>query len=222
MKIEEKFKGVFSIDGRLATRNLVKDFKVHGERLVSVEGVQYRYWDPYRSKLAAAVIKGMKEMPIKVGSRVLYLGAAAGVTPSFISDIVGDKGVVYCVEFAPRSMRDLLYVCERRNNMLPLLADARRTEEYEEEVGKVDVVYEDVAQPDQEDIMIKNARKFLKRGGYAILAIKSQSIDVTKQPKEIYEKLLDRLEKHFEIVECHELSPFDKDHLFVVMRYNQL
>jgi fibrillarin-like pre-rRNA processing protein len=221
MKIEEKFKGVFFIDGRLATRNLIRDFRVHGERLVSAEGVQYRHWDPYRSKLAAAVIKGMKSMPIKSGSRVLYLGAAAGVTPSFISDIVGEKGIVYCVEFAPRSMRDLLYVCEKRSNMLPLLADARKTESYEKDVGKVDVVYEDVAQPDQEDIMIKNAQKFLEKGGYAMLAIKSQSVDVTKQPKEIYEKLLGKLEKHFEIAECYELSPFDKDHLFVLMRYIQ-
>jgi fibrillarin-like pre-rRNA processing protein len=219
MKIEERFEGVFLIEGRLATRNLVKDFKVHGERLVVIDGVQYRYWDPWRSKLAAAMIKGMKNMPIKRGSKVLYLGAAAGVTPSFISDIVGEGGAVYCVEFAPRSMRDLLYVCEKRSNMLPLLADARKTESYEKEVGKVDLIYEDVAQPDQEDIMIKNGQKFLKKGGYAMLAIKSQSVDVTKKPREVYEKLLGKLKEHFEVLECYELSPFDKDHLFVLMRY---
>ena len=219
MKIEEKFKGVFFIDRRLATVNLVRNFKVHGERLVDIEGVQYRYWDPYRSKLAAAIIKGMKQMPVKEGSKVLYLGAAAGVTPSFISDIVGKKGSVYCVEFAPRSMRDLLYVCEKRSTMLPLLADARKTDVYSKEVGKVDILYEDVAQPDQEDIMINNARQFLKKGGYAMLAIKSQSVDVTKKPDEVYEKMLCKLEKHFEILECYELSPFDKDHLFVLMRY---
>jgi len=218
MKVEEKFGGVFFIDGRITTRNLVKDFKVHGERLVGIEGIQYRYWDPYRSKLAAAIIKGMKTMPIKSGSGVLYLGAAAGVTPSFISDIVGKKGAVYCVEFAPRSMRDLLYVCEKRSNMLPLLADARKPEEYEGEVGKVDVIYEDVAQPDQDKIMIRNAEKFLKKGGYAMLAIKSQSVDVTKEPDEIYKKMLGKLEGHFEIIDSYELSPFDKDHLFVLMR----
>jgi fibrillarin-like pre-rRNA processing protein len=219
MKLEEKFEGVFLIDGKLATRNLVKDFKVHGEKLVEIDGVQYRYWNPYRSKLAAAIMKGMKSMPIKKGSRVLYLGAAAGVTPSFISDIVGIKGVVYCVEFAPRAMRDLLNVCERRSNMLPLLADARKPERYEE-VGKVDVIYEDVAQPDQEEIMIKNAEKFLKKNGYAMMAIKSQSVDVTKKPKEIYERILNVLRGRFEILETYELSPFDKDHLFVVMKMN--
>jgi len=221
MKLDEKFEGVFSIDGRLATRNLVRDFRIHGERLVEVKGVQYRYWDPYRSKLAAAVVKGLKEMPVKKGYQVLYLGAAAGVTPSFISDIVGERGVVYCVEFAPRSMRDLLYACEKRGNMLPLLADARKPEDYEKDVGKVDVLYEDVAQPDQDEILIKNARKFLKKGGYAMLAIKSQSVDVTKEPEEVYMRVLGKLGKHFKILESYELSPFDKDHLFVVMRYMQ-
>ena len=221
MKLDEKFEGVFSIDGRLATRNLVRDFRIHGERLVEVKGVQYRYWDPYRSKLAAAVVKGLKEMPVKKGYQVLYLGAAAGVTPSFISDIVGERGVVYCVEFAPRSMRDLLYACEKRGNMLPLLADARKPEDYEKDVGKVDVLYEDVAQPDQDEILIKNARQFLKKGGYAMLAIKSQSVDVTKEPEEVYMRVLGKLGKHFKILESYELSPFDKDHLFVVMRYMQ-
>jgi len=221
MKLDEKFEGVFSIEGRLATRNLVRDFRIHGERLVEVEGVQYRYWDPYRSKLAAAVVKGLKEMPVKEGNRVLYLGAAAGVTPSFISDIVGERGVVYCVEFAPRSMRDLLYACEKRSNMLPLLADARKPESYEKDVSKVDVLYEDVAQPDQDEILIKNARQFLKKGGCAMLAIKSQSVDVTKEPEEVYRRVLEKLGKHFKILESYELSPFDKDHLFVVMRYMQ-
>ena len=221
MKLDEKFEGVFSIEGRLATKNLVRDFRIHGERLVEVRGVQYRYWDPYRSKLAAAVVKGLKEMPVKEGNRVLYLGAAAGVTPSFISDIVGERGVVYCVEFAPRSMRDLLYVCEKRSNMLPLLADARKPENYEKDVGKVDVLYEDVAQPDQDEILIKNARQFLKKGGCAMLAIKSQSVDVTKEPEEVYRRVLEKLGKHFKILESYELSPFDKDHLFVVMRYMQ-
>ncbi|MEM3690800.1 MAG: fibrillarin-like rRNA/tRNA 2'-O-methyltransferase, partial [Candidatus Micrarchaeia archaeon] len=185
---------------------------------VEINGIQYRYWNPYRSKLAAAIMKGMKSMPIKNESHVLYLGAAAGVTASFVSDIVGRKGVVYCVEFAPRAMRDLVYVCEKRGNMLPLLADARKPESYKGEVGEVDVIYEDVAQPEQDEIMMKNAEMFLKKGGYAMMAIKSQSVDVTKKPKEVYERILDRLSKKFEILETHELSPFDKDHLFVVMR----
>ncbi|MEM3555232.1 MAG: fibrillarin-like rRNA/tRNA 2'-O-methyltransferase [Candidatus Micrarchaeia archaeon] len=218
MKVEEKFEGVFLIEGKLATKNLIKNFRVHGEKLVEINGIQYRYWNPYRSKLAAAIMKGMKSMPIKNESHVLYLGAAAGVTASFVSDIVGRKGVVYCVEFAPRAMRDLVYVCEKRGNMLPLLADARKPESYKGEVGEVDVIYEDVAQPEQDEIMMKNAEMFLKKGGYAMMAIKSQSVDVTKKPKEVYERILDRLSKKFEILETHELSPFDKDHLFVVMR----
>jgi fibrillarin-like pre-rRNA processing protein len=191
--------------------------RVYGEKLVRVGEEEYRIWDVYRSKLAAAIKKGLREMPIKDGSRVLYLGAASGTTASHVSDIVGKEGLVYCVEFAPRAMRDLISVCERRENMVPLLADARKPETYKE-VGKVDVIYEDVAQPDQAQILIKNANLFLKKGGYAMLAVKSQSIDITEEPKRVYEQVESELKPHFEILEKYELAPFDKAHLFILLR----
>ncbi|PIY91829.1 fibrillarin, partial [Candidatus Micrarchaeota archaeon CG_4_10_14_0_8_um_filter_60_7] len=75
-------------------------------------------------KLAAAIAKGLVA-GIAEGDSVLYLGAANGATPSFVSDLVGAKGMVYCVEFSPRAMRDLIRVCEQRENMVPILADAR-------------------------------------------------------------------------------------------------
>ena len=37
-------------------------------------------WNPYRSKLAAAMINGLENMQIKAGSTVLYLGTATGTT----------------------------------------------------------------------------------------------------------------------------------------------
>lgn len=219
----EKFKGVFFIHENerrfIATRNLVKGFKVHGEQLVREKGEEYRFWDPMRSKLAAAIVKGLKELPVKEGSRILYLGAASGVTASFVSDIVGEKGMVYCVEFSPRSMRDFLLLCEPRKNMVPILADARKPEEYAEDVGgKVDLVYEDVADPEQARIMLENARMFLKKGGFAMIAIKSQSIDVTKEPQKVFEMVLAELKKEFEVLQTIALEPFDKEHLFVFLR----
>ena len=162
----------------LATRNLVRGFKVHGERLFTENDVEYREWEPSQSKLGAAVINGLKELPIKRGSSVLYLGAANGATASFVSDIVGNKGVVYCVEISQRSMRDLIFVCEKRENMLPILADARMPQNYFEDVGgNVDVIFEDVADPEQARIMNENGRKFLKKGGIALIAVKARCID---------------------------------------------
>ena len=204
----------------MATKSFAPGTKVYGEKTARKGKDEFRMWDPYRSKLSAAILRGLGKMPIKGGSVVLYLGAASGTTASHVSDIVSEKGLVYCVEFAPRSMRDLLPVCEARKNMLPILADARKPEDYAKYIkGKVDVIYEDVADPAQAGIMLSNARAFLRNGGLAVVTIKSQSIDVAAKPEETYEKVLSELSGDFEALEKIELRPFDKDHLFVLLRF---
>ena len=211
---------MFLVDSKLATRSLAPGKKVYGEKTASVDGEEYRFWDPYRSKLSAAILNGLKQMPIKPGSSVLYLGAASGTTPSHVSDIVGKNGFVLAVEFAPRSMRDLLKVAEDWENIFPVMADARRPQDYKKFVeGKVDVVYEDVADPSQAEIMVKNSEEFLKKGGHAMIAIKSQSIDVSKKPEEVYEQVLRAFGAKFEILQKMSIMPYDKDHLFVLMRF---
>lgn len=221
VKPYKNFEGIFSIDGRFATKNLVPGEKVYGEQFVEEGNVEYRVWDFYRSKPAAALKKGLKIFPLKFGMKVLYLGIASGTTASHFSDIIGSSGIIYGVDIAERVLRDLVRVAEKRGNIVPILADARKPEEYANSVEKVDLVYEDVASDDQVPIMIRNCEKFLKKDGYAMIAIKSQSIDVTKPPKEVYESALKEFEKHFEILDKVELDPYEKHHLFVVLRYKK-
>jgi fibrillarin-like pre-rRNA processing protein len=219
MKPKERFEGVFSIGKKLATVNLTPGKRVYGEELVKVSGKEYRIWDHYRSKPAAAMKKGLKKFPINKGMKILYLGIASGTTASHFSDIVGKSGIIYGVDVANRVMRGLVNVAEQRGNIIPILSDARLTENYEGVIlEKVDLVYEDVASPDQIKIMIGNAREFLTPEGMAMIAIKSQSIDVTKSPREIYKVCLKELKKHFEIMDKVELDPYEKAHMFVVMK----
>jgi fibrillarin-like pre-rRNA processing protein len=208
--------GIFNVNGKLATKSIRKGFRVHGEAISKDGEDEYRIWDPNRSKLCAAVKKGLKTWPFQKGSKVLYLGASAGVTVSFISDIVEDEGRIYAVEFAPNSMRDLIIRCENRENVWPILADARMPDKYKF-VEECDVLFEDVAQPDQDRILIENAR-YLKKGGIAMIAVKSQSIDVRLKPQEVYEKVLTSLKKEFDILEKFNLDPFEKHHMFIVGR----
>ena len=179
--------------------------------------MEYRLWNPYRSKLGAAISKGMKRMEIKRGSGVLYLGAATGTTCSHVSDIIGEKGILYCVEISERNVRDLLKVCERRSNMLPIFNDARNVEGYGEDVGSADVIYQDIAARDQAEILLENC-KLIKKGGYAYVAIKSQSIDVSRRPSEVYKEFLDKVSKRFSLLESIDIMPYDKMHLFVVLQ----
>lgn len=218
MQLKQKFSGVFLIDSKLATINLVPGFKPFDEQLIKIKGKEYRLWDPNRSKLAAAIMKGIKELPLTSGSKTLYLGAAHGMTPSYISDIIGKEGIVYAVEFSERCFRELMPIAEKRGNIVPILADARMPEQYSW-VEKVDVVYCDIAQPDQTDVAIRNCKMFLKEKGSLLLAIKARSIDVTKPPKRICEQEVEKLKQAgFEIIDWKMLDPFERDHGFVLAR----
>jgi len=207
---------------RLATRNLVPGKRVYGEHLYKWEGVEYREWNAYRSKLAAALIKGLKELPVKPGQRILYLGAGSGTTVSHVSDIVGLKGRIYAVEFAPRVMRELVVVADDRPNIIPILGDARLPKKYRAIVEAVDGIYADVAQPEQAELVADNADMFLKDGGWLLLAIKARSIDVTAEPSEVYKREIDTLKNRgFEIVDVVHLEPFDRDHAMVYAVYHR-
>ncbi|WNZ30355.1 MAG: fibrillarin-like rRNA/tRNA 2'-O-methyltransferase [Candidatus Bathyarchaeota archaeon] len=203
---------------KLGTKNFSPGNSVYGERLIKFEGTEYRLWEPFRSKLAAAILKGLKTVPVCLDQKVLYLGAASGTTPSHISDIVGENGHVYCVEFASRSLRELVNnVVAFRYNMSPILADARLPESYSRMVEQVSTIYCDVAQPEQAKLLADNADMFLAEGGWVMLAIKAQSIDVTKDPAEVIRKETAILESRgFNIKQVVGLEPFDKAHAMVV------
>ena len=58
-------------------------------------------------------------------------------------------GIVYAVEFSHRSGRDLVNMAKKRTNVIPIIEDARHPMKYRMLVGMVDVIFADVAQPDQ-------------------------------------------------------------------------
>ncbi|HKX81097.1 MAG TPA: fibrillarin-like rRNA/tRNA 2'-O-methyltransferase [Nitrososphaera sp.] len=207
----------------IATLNLAKGSNVYGEKLIRQEGDEYRLWDPFRSKLAAALKKGLRDMPIRNGSKVLYLGASTGTTVSHVSDIVGNSGIVFAVEPATRVARELIEnVASNRKNVVPIIEDARRPQSYFSVFGKVDVVYCDIAQPDQTDIAIANCAAYLKKSGIMLLVVKTRSIDVTMDPRAVVVQEAQRLERAgFSINQMINLEPFDKDHAMIHCTYGR-
>lgn len=210
-----KFDGVYLLEDKLATLNMTPGQNVYGERLVQKDGEELRLWNPRRSKLAAAILNGLKEVPIKRNSRVLYLGAASGTTASHISDIASG-GVVYCVEFSQGPFRRLLKTSASRQNMIPILADAREPERYMNLVERCDIIYQDIAQVKQAQILIDNARLYLKDNGHIIIAIKARSIDSARGPDDVIAAEIFRLKKYFKIAEVIDLDPYGRDHSLVL------
>ena len=216
-----KFPEIFVKEKRkrkeIYTINSVPGKRVYEERLFKDGKTEYRQWDPKRSKLAAALIKGISQIGLEKNSLVLYLGSASGTTVSYISDICS-KGFIFAIEFAPRVMRDFIFMCEQRKNIAPFLESANHPEKYSQ-IPKVDVLYQDIAQRDQVGIFLKNYDKFLKKGGFGLLCIKARSIDVTKNPKDIFKHVMKELNDKTTVVDYKVLDPYEKDHaLFVIKK----
>ena len=197
---------------RLVTKALVP--VMQNEKTITVGNEIYRIWDPFHSKLAALILKGIS-IPLKKESAVLYLGAANGTTASHVSDIV-TEGTVFAVEFSPRAMQDLIRISIPRMNLIPVLADAFHPNDYRGMVSAVDVIYQDVAQRDQAQIAIRNADLFLKKDGLLLMMIKSRSIDSAKKPDDVVRGEIRRLEDLFKVIKSADLEPFHSDHVAVV------
>ncbi|XP_044291155.1 rRNA 2'-O-methyltransferase fibrillarin [Varanus komodoensis] len=222
-----RHEGVFICRGKedaLVTRNLVPGESVYGEKRISVEDgetkVEYRAWNPFRSKLAAAILGGIDQIHIKPGAKVLYLGAASGTTVSHVSDIVGPEGLVYAVEFSHRSGRDLINVAKKRTNIIPVIEDARHPHKYRMLLGMVDVIFADVAQPDQSRIVALNAHNFLKNGGHFVISIKANCIDSTAAPEAVFASEVKKMQQeNMKPQEQLTLEPYERDHAVVVGTY---
>eukprot|EP00931_Biecheleriopsis_adriatica_P123701 TRINITY_DN9876_c0_g2_i1.p1 TRINITY_DN9876_c0_g2~~TRINITY_DN9876_c0_g2_i1.p1 ORF type:complete len:289 (+),score=59.88 TRINITY_DN9876_c0_g2_i1:71-937(+) len=220
-----RHEGVFVSKGKddsLVTRNLVPGESVYGEKRLVAESadgeekIEYRVWNPFRSKIGAGIVGGIGSCPIKPGAKVLYLGAASGTTVSHVSDMVGPEGVVYAIEFSHRSGRDLTNMAKRRPNVVPIVEDARQPQRYRMLVGMVDVVFSDVAQPDNARIVAHNCAYFLKNGGGVMISIKASCVDSTAAPEAVFAAEVDRLRKDgIKPKEQLTLEPYHRDHALV-------
>lgn len=182
--------------------------------------LEYRVWNPFRSKLAAAILGGVDNIFISPGTKVLYLGASAGTTVSHVSDIVGPAGIVYAVEFSHRPARDLINMAKSRTNVIPIIEDARHCLKYRMLVGMVDTIFADVAQPDQARIVALNAQYFLKNNGHFVISIKASCIDSTAPPEAVFAREVKKLQaEQLKPQEQLTLEPYDRDHAVVVGVY---
>lgn len=221
--------GVFIARGKedlLVTKNLVPGESVYGEKRVTVEQpqggdkIEYRVWNPFRSKLGAGIVGGIDKIHIAPGTKVLYLGASAGTTVSHVADIVGPEGMVYAVEFSHRVGRELINMAKKRTNVLPIIEDARHPHKYRMLVPMVDVIFADVAQPDQARIVALNAHHFLKTTGHVVVSIKANCIDSTIDAATVFAREVKKMqEEKIKPQEQLTLEPYERDHALVVGIY---
>jgi fibrillarin-like pre-rRNA processing protein len=220
----------FTLDPRnpakkiICTRNLTPGRSIYGETLVhqivNGERIELRSWDPFRSKLSAAILNNLKTFPFSPGSRCLYLGASTGTTVSHVSDIIEGGGKIFAVEVASRVARELMEgVVKFRKNVVPIIADARHPEKYGGVYGDIGILYCDIAQPDQTEIALKNCDEYLDGKGFLFLVVKASSIDALKSKNEVFSAQIEIIKNaSFDVVEKIDLEPFDRNHAMLVAK----
>ena len=212
-----KIPGVFKENNKLFTLNPdeCRGRRVYNESLVVRNGREYRSWNPYRSKLAAALLN-RADFKVDFSFKFLYLGAATGTTLSHVSDILKD-GIVFAVEISPVAVKKLIQICQKRKNIVPILEDAAHPERYSHIVDQVDVIYQDIAQKNQAEIFIQNVVRYLKKNGYGYMMVKARSIDVSQKPEKIYRWVISYLRGNgLRILNVVNLTPYEKDHALII------
>ncbi|WJX35682.1 hypothetical protein P8452_23640 [Trifolium repens] len=210
----------------LYTRNLVPGVQSLDQDVVfSVQDenegtVEYREWDPFKSRLASAILSGAHNIWIKPGSRVLVVyshsreDAHFGITISHISDIVGPQGMVYVVEESDCNCNSLLDMADKRFNIVPIVYGTFPYQ-YRMLINIVDVLFAAPDRPEEVRAAYLNARYFLKTGGHYMLYVQGNCIESTNRGDGVFSSLIKGQQVQFQRMERVTLEPFDEDHAYV-------
>ncbi|KAL6583170.1 hypothetical protein OROMI_005248 [Orobanche minor] len=213
--VPHRFEGVFIAMGKeenaICTKNLVPGEAPFGEELISVQNddgteVEYRVWNPFRSKLAAAIMSGVNNIWVKPGSRVLYVGDVCGTTLSHLSDIVGPDGLVYAVGLSDA----VVNMAEKRPNVVTIFENYSVPLKYRMVVGMVDVIVADTAYPQEVINIATNAAHFLRAGGHYMISTQAN------QGETMFGYLNKRQQREFKPIELVMLKPIESGHAMAV------
>lgn len=198
----------FEDKGNLLTQS--KDGKsIYGEQVTNRGGKYYRVFSPLRSKLSSSMRLGVKP-DIRKGDHMLYLGAGAGTTASHISDSLSD-GSIFAVEFAPVPFIKLTSLSGIKENIFPILSDAQKPEMYGLFVDKVDIVYQDVSQPNQIEIFANNMDYFGSQRGILMLKTFSLRSDFS------IDKEIKKIKDNFSVQQVKDISRFHRGHYAITV-----
>jgi len=123
----------------------------------------------------------MEVLPVKPGSVVLDLACGKGIYCMFLSEIVGDTGLIYAVDLWEEGIRLIGKEIEEKNitNILPLLDDATaqiEIDDYSVDVCLMATVLHDFEEMNKSGAVIEQVKTILKPGGY-LAVIEFKKID---------------------------------------------
>ena len=205
---------------KLATLNNASINEVYNEKLIKINGKQYNLWNPYTSKLAAAIVNGMEIFPILEKTKVLYLNSTIEKTLSHISDIIGVNGKIFILrDINENSKKFLDNVMNDRTNVFTITRDNGDPAKFSSKTEMVNVVYVDITQHNETEVAIQNCKRYLRDGGFLMLVVPTKKIDFVNKPNGQNIEEIQKLQSSFEIIQQINLTDFFKEHSMIIAKF---
>ena len=205
---------------KLATLNNASINEVYNEKIIKINGKQYNLWNPYTSKLAAAIVNGMEIFPILEKTKVLYLNSTIEKTLSHISDIIGVNGKIFILrDINENSKKFLDNVMNDRTNVFTITRDNGDPAKFSSKSEMVNVVYVDITQHNETEVAIQNCKRYLRDGGFLMLVVPTKKIDFVNNPNGQNLEEIQKLQSSFEIIQQINLTDFFKEHSMIIAKF---
>ena len=157
---------------QLATKNIVEGTKTHKEKIVIVNDEEFLEWNPYKSKLAAAIRNGLQILPIIKNSKVVCINPLEESTILHISNIVGSKGSVFVIDVDKNKKSFLNKLVNTHKNIIPIYDTVDELSFSSSITGKVDALYVDIPESEQIETIVEKYGSLLKNEGFLMLIAK--------------------------------------------------
>ena len=157
---------------QLATKNMVKGTKTRKEKIVIVNNEEFLEWNPYKSKLAAAIRNGLQIIPIIKNSKIVCINLLEESTMLHISNIVGSGGSVFVIDVNKNKKSFLNKLVNTHKNIIPIYDKVDELSFFSSITGKVDALYVDIPESEQIEQIVEKYGSLLKNEGFLMLIAK--------------------------------------------------
>ena len=221
---------------QLATKNIVEGTKTHKEKIVIVNDEEFLEWNPYKSKLAAAIRNGLQILPIIKNSKVVCINPLEESTILHISNIVGSKGSVFVIDVDKNKKSFLNKLVNTHKNIIPIYDTVDELSFSSSITGKVDALYVDIPESEQIETIVEKYGSLLKNEGFLMLIAKKDDNAIIENDiagwmaeqraglNKIRE-ITTKLKSQFEIIQeinlglNYGMRPYHKFYAFILAQY---
>ena len=220
---------------QLATKNIVEGTKTHKEKIVIVNDEEFLEWNPYKSKLAAAIRNGLQILPIIKNSKVVCINLLEESTMLHISNIVGSGGSVFVIDVNKNKKSFLNKLVDTHKNIIPIYDAADELSFSSSITGKVDALYVDLPESEQIEQIVEKYGSLLKNEGFLMLVTKKDDAILENdiagwmaEQRAGFDKIREittKLKSQFEIIQeinlgvNYVMEPYHRLHAFILAQY---